>query len=152
MTPIGKGSRFLVLSGDLRGREGTVTGPDINAPLGAQAWLLKFEGPNEGPWSTAALEGPAFKRLPDAPAEIDPLFAELAALEVIRLENEDEPGADDRRCPSELPALALDEIERADSIIGVEGPCSDAVYRDAMMHAAMYCLAAVRCIDRAHGR
>jgi hypothetical protein len=73
--PIGKGARFLVLSGDLRGLEGTISGPDLD-PARAGWWLLRI-GPAEGPWSTEHLEGSMFQRLDDAPAEVDPLFAEI---------------------------------------------------------------------------
>jgi hypothetical protein len=91
--PIGKGSRFLVLSGLGRGLEVTVTGEpdddgvvtlDGNAgseptgegvTIGSEHWrpsgaMLVF---------LSDLEGPCFKRLDDAPAEVDPLFAEIAA-------------------------------------------------------------------------
>ena len=75
--PIGKGARFLVLTGPLRGQVGIVHGLG-NVP---DSWCVHFD---EGffYYLTSTLEGPSFKRLPDAPAEVDPIVAEVAALPV----------------------------------------------------------------------
>lgn len=64
--PIGKGSRFLVLAGDLRGREGVVTECNVTELLD---WYRLDLGANTVIDATPdELEGPGFKRLADAPA------------------------------------------------------------------------------------
>jgi len=144
VTPIGKDARFLVLTGPLRGQEGTLT-----HEVSGGWWRLTCEG-GEVNGGADVFEGPGFKRLADAPAEVDPLFVEIEALEVRRGLLWGGPTEDDRKCPSEWTHFASEEIERADEQIGALDGGGDAEYRDAMMRAAMLCLAAVRCIDRAH--
>lgn len=82
-------------------------------------------------------------------ARFDPLFGELTTLETIRVDDEVD---DDKQCPSEWLGLASEEIDRADSMIGMDIIGADAIYRDSLMHAAMFCLAGVRCVDRARKR
>jgi hypothetical protein len=146
--PIGKGSRFLVLTGPLRGSEFTVSS---TAPDDRGWWTLDGPGQSSHYGTTSALEGPDFKRLDNVPAEVDPLFAELAALEAARFKDWCvDTSDDDKRCPSTWCDFVKDEIEHADNVIGIEVENPDGVYREAMMRAAMFALAAVRCIDRAH--
>ncbi len=81
---------------------------------------------------------------------IDPLFAELTALEAERSKAVGGLRGDDARCASEWCGDIEDEIECANSVIGADLENPDDVYRAAMVRAAMFALAAVRCIDRAH--
>jgi hypothetical protein len=147
MSPIGKGSRFLVLSGDYRGREGVIVAPVADSP---GLWWLSLEGA-EIVIEQSDADGPGFKRLADAPAEVDPLFAELAALEAERVKSWDVTTSDDdKRCPSDWCMFVGEQAEVADGVIGMEAENPDDVYRTAMMKAAMLALAAVRSLDRAH--
>ena len=144
--PIGKGSRFRVLTGALRGREATV----LSATDDGQRWRVVLD--EYQPYLllyTAELEETVFQRLADAPAEVDPIFAELAALDAERLKAWGASSGDDAARPiDEWLHFANVEIERADETIGDPEAGGDAVFRDAMMQAAMLCLAAVRVIDR----
>jgi hypothetical protein len=146
MSPIGKGSRFLVLRGPLRGQEGVA-----HEMTGAASWPVMFDEGKVFYFDVATLEGPGFKRLADAPAEVDPLFAELAALEAERVKSWDVTTSDDdKRCPSDWCMFVGEQAEVADGVIGMEAENPDDVYRTAMMKAAMLALAAVRSLDRAH--
>ena len=72
-TPIAKGSRFLVLAGTYRGQVASVgDGPDH---LGQ--WSVTFEEGAPRLLRGDYLAGSAFKRLADAPAEVDPLVVEI---------------------------------------------------------------------------
>lgn len=63
--PIGKGSRFLVLTGDWRGQQCTV---EEDEPDTAGYLALEFDDGTPGLASITDLEGLGFKRLSDAPA------------------------------------------------------------------------------------
>jgi len=147
VTPIGKGSRFLVLTGLYIGREGVICS-EVRTRGGW--WKVDIGEGEIIVVSPNDIEAGHLKRLVDAPPEVDPLFVEIEALEVRRGLLWGGPTEDDRKCPSEWTHFASEEIERADEQIGALDGGGDAEYRDAMMRAAMLCLAAVRCIDRAH--
>ena len=74
--PIGKGSRFLVLSGKHRLQEVTVT----DGPTGSGGCIVRVGQTDGFGADIDALSGPNFKRLADAPPEVDPLLAEIDAL------------------------------------------------------------------------
>jgi hypothetical protein len=117
VTPIGKGSRFLVLSGDYRGREGTVG--DVVRDCPGLWWLDLGEGA-EIVISQDEADGPRFKRLGDAPAEVDPLFVEIEA--------------------------KLNTLDLRDE--GVESDTIDAMHRGAFVEIAARAIAGIRAIDR----
>lgn len=143
-TPIGKGSRFRILTGDYRGREGVIVGGVSERPEWWRLDLGEGEIVEVSPSDLATLQ-----RLSDAPAEVDPLFAELATLDAERIKAWGASEADDAARPiDEWLHFATVEIERADETIGDPEAGGDVVFRDAMMRAAMLCLAAVRVIDR----
>ncbi len=134
MTPIGKGSRFLVLTGPLIGQEGTVR------DLSAAGWPLSFDEGKTHYYSTAALEGPGFKRLADAPAEIDPLFAEIATLEAERSQFRGGPAHDDRR-----PTWDWSDLIHEEANVDCE---TDEERRERWMEIVVLTLAGIRAIDR----
>lgn len=146
MTPIDKGSRLLVLAGKYIGREGVIASP-VRTRGGW--WKVDIGEGEIIEISPNDIEAGHVKRLADAPAEVDPLFVELAALEAARSDLWGGAAVDDRKCPSEWTDFAREEVDCADGVIG-EPDAVDATYRVSMMRAAMFCLAAVRCIDRSH--
>ena len=149
MTPVAKGARYRVLTGERRGLEGVVAGNCCDDDS-CGWWLLTCGEGVVLNIHASDLDGSAFQRLSDAPAEVDPLFAEIDAMETARSETSGGAANDDRQCPSEWIGRASEELDRADGTMSNPDGGGDAEYRDAMMHAAKFCLAAVRCIDRAH--
>ncbi len=145
MTPVGKGSRFRVTAGPHRGRDGVV----VRGVRGRADWWTIDIGDGDL-IEVAPHDISTFERLSDAPAEVDPLFAELAEAEMERSRISGGNSADDRRCPSNWVTFAVEELIRADSVIGEPDAGGDPVYRASMMRVALLALAAVRCIDRAH--
>jgi hypothetical protein len=145
--PIGKGSRLLVLSGIYRGREGVIAS-EVRTRGGW--WKVDIGEGEIIEVSPNDIEAGLVKRLADTPAEVDPLFVEIARMEAKRSQTWGGPDADDKRDVSEWLVFVSQEIDRGEQVIGEQDEGGDAQYRDAMMHAALYCLAAVRCIDRAH--
>jgi hypothetical protein len=143
MSPIGKGSRFLVLRGPLRGQEGVA-----HEMTGAASWPVMFDEGKVFYFDVATLEGPGFKRLADAPAEVDPLYIELQAEEERRSRDWDGPAHDTRRDADEWIEFIQDKATDAEGAL--ECGDGDDDYRAAMMAIAVLALAAVRCIDRAH--
>lgn len=131
MTPIGKGARFLVMGGDYRGREGVIVAPVADSP---GLWWLNVEG-SEIVFEQSDADGPNFKRLPDAPAEVDALYAEIDALDL----GTRRPGAggivDEMRS-------TLDAIE-----VGIDDEDWDVVHRAAFVEIAALALAGIRAID-----
>jgi len=145
--PIGKGARFRVMTGVHIGAIWTVErvmpDGDLYTPIGCGG--CEF--------TVAELEGPGFQRLADAPAvaTVDPIFDELEALEAERAKTWGGPAEDDKKCASEWGRFAKEDLDAADSLVGDDdSDDADAAYRRVMMSAALMCLAAVRCIDRAH--
>jgi len=143
---IGIGSRFLVLAGELRGRTGMIAGPDPD-PARANWWRLKIDGLSEGPWSTDQLEGPGFKRLPDAPHKVDPLYLEVATEEARGLLTRGQ-AHDDRQCMEDWIVDLADVATETEEAAGM----TDSDYRAAMMRIVVLGLAAIRSFDRVTGR
>ena len=88
-------------------------------------------------WATTAdLEGPSFKRLADAPAEVDPLFAEIESFET------GERGEDGAQS-------MLDEIRWQSGKVPDEEDAAECLahYRALFVELAALCFAGIRAID-----
>lgn len=137
MSTIGKGSRFLSLTGPLRGQEGTA-----HELADGGSWPLMFDAGKVFYFDVATLEGPSFRRLADGPAEADPLLVELATVEAERFETWGGPEQDARRDPEEWLELLGDEVRERDD---AETP---AEIREGLLMIAAIALAGVRALDR----
>ena len=138
-TPIGKGSRFRVLTGEHRGREMEVIGKSHRDEPGWWRYMVDGE---EYHASTGRLDSVHFQRLADAPPERDALLVEIEA-EIKRLDIRPEEGG----------AYALDAIASVASMVTSEGASDtdeewEAAIRATMLECAAYAVAGLREIDR----
>ncbi len=134
VTRIGKGARFLVLSGEWRGREGTITG---GVERCHDLWWLDLGEGATMLFEQSDADGPGFKRLADAPAEVDPLFAEIESCDIDASRVGGAGGAID-----EILNI-VDDIDEVES----EEDCL-AARRAALVEIAALALAGIRAIDR----
>lgn len=134
MTPVAKGARYRCLTGDLRGQEAIVV--SVN---GERSLMGLHEG-GEFTVHTADLEAPHYQRLADAPAEVDPLFAEIAeAIKGLGIEGGTESDT-------------LDTIQSLASPISSDEVADDdewyAMHRQTFVNIVAHAVAEIRAIDR----
>ncbi len=136
MTPIGKGSRFRVLTGDRRGQ--TITIERIMP--GCAGCIATVDGDSASVGlPIEALDGPRYQRLADAPEPPDALLAELTtAANALGDRGRDGGNA------------TLDEIRWVTDLAETDdNECDtmDEVYRRAFVEAAALAIAGIREID-----
>lgn len=133
MTPIGKGSRFSVLTGDRRGQVLTVN----RILQGCAGFMANVDGDSADIGIPAeSLAGSNYQRLPDAPAPPDALLAELStAAHALGDRGRDGPQAtmDDIRWAVEVTPGGVGYLRES---------------RAALVEAAALAIAGIREIDR----
>ena len=131
MITIGKGSRFRVLTGDYRGREGVIVGGVVDRP---EWWRIDLGDGDIVEVSPGDIAG--LQRLADAPAPADPMFAEVEAT-IARLQI----------LPGEDAENALDMVASIAGEAARDGYFDDGL-RKVLLECAAYCTAGIRDIDR----
>ncbi len=136
MTPIDKGSRFLTLSGPLRGQTATAM-----VHIGHCIWSLEYADGTRIQRSAEELGGPRYHRLLDAPTTPhDSILVELSTA-AIALGDRGRDG----------PPSTLDEIWWVATLPETDendDATRDDVYRAALVEVAALAIAGIHQIDR----